>query len=83
MCTIKRVLEMLSEGRTLWEISRELDMEYSALTAMLEHMVKMGYLSHGTKKEKDFCRTCPLNSLCAQKNYRIYYITEKGRKLIS
>ena len=82
MYTIKRVLELISEGKTLHEISKSLDMEYDALIAMLEHLVEMGYLSHGTQESQGRCRTCPLNKVCASRNYRIYFLTEKGKKLI-
>ncbi len=80
---IKKVLKMLCEGKTLAEISELMGMEYSALIGMLEHMVKMGYLVRGKKQDMGKCSSCPLRKVCSQRNYVVYYLTEKGKKLAS
>ncbi len=59
----------------------ELNMEYSALIAMMENMVRMGYLTHGEKKDVGACKTCPLNEICSKRNYKVFFLTDKGRKL--
>ncbi|NPA74890.1 MAG: hypothetical protein GXO25_02265 [Euryarchaeota archaeon] len=58
-------------------------MEYGALIAMLEHLVRMGYLTHGTNTQLGACKTCPLNKICSKRNYKVYFLTDRGRKLIS
>ena len=79
---IKKVLRGICEGKTLAEISEEMDMEYSALIAMLEHMVKMGYLVRGKKENNEICSTCPLQKVCSERSYTVYFLTEKGKKLV-
>ncbi len=78
---IKKVLERICAGWTLAEISQNLNMEYSALISMLEHLVKLGYLTKGTKTDTGTCKTCPLREHCSERNYTIYFLTDKGRKI--
>ena len=78
---IKRVLRGICKGKTLAEISNEMGMEYSALISMLEHLVKMGYLTKGKKENNTMCASCPLQKVCAQRNYTVYFLTDKGKKL--
>ncbi len=80
---IKKVLSMIDKGYTLFEISQTLEIEYSALIAMCEHMRKMGYLEEVKTQPGNLCNTCPLQKICAKRNYRIFALADKGKKLIS
>ncbi len=81
---IKEVLQRIYNGETLAEIAESLKMEVGALMGMVEHLVKMGYLEERkrTPEESIGCRTCPLYRVCSKKELRVYYLTDKGRKLI-
>ncbi len=71
----------MCEGKTIAEIAEELKMEPSALIAMMENMVRMGYLTHGERENRGVCSTCPLNKICSKRNYRVFFLTEKGRRV--
>ena len=60
---IKEILRKIQAGKTLAEISEEMSMEYSALLALLEHLVKIGYLETRERvdDEVEACKTCPLS----------------------
>ncbi len=85
---IKRVLELIHAGKTIPEIEEELKMEHSALVGMLEHMVKLGYLSRETpspsceRNDASICARCPLKKICVRINAVIYTITPKGMNLL-
>ncbi len=78
---IKGVLREICKGKTLAEIAEDLGMEYTALIAMLEHLVKMGYLEKGKKENTGLCASCPLQKVCSKRNYTVYFLTDKGKKL--
>ena len=80
---IKRALREICEGKTIAEIAEDLGMEYSALIAMLEHLVKMGYLIKGKKENTGPCASCPLQNVCSRRNYTVYFLTDKGKKLVN
>jgi len=79
---IKEVLRKIQEGKTLAEISQEMNMEYSALMGLVEHLIKMGYLEAIDRKNEDIlvCKACPLFDVCSKKGLKIYYLTEKGKR---
>ena len=81
---IKKILNLVAQGRTIYEISQIMDMEYSAVMGMLEHLVKMGYLEERKRNEKEmsFCASCKMYKKCSKKELKIYYLTERGKKLI-
>lgn len=81
---IKKVLTLLSEGKTIYEISQIMDMDYSAVMGLLEHLVKLGYLEERKRDENEtsLCRSCPLYKICSKKSLKIYYLTERGRKIV-
>ena len=81
---IKDVLRRIYAGETLAEIAEALQMEPEALMGMVEHLVKMGYLEERKRspEESAGCRTCPLYKVCSQKELKIYYLTDKGKRLI-
>ncbi|AGB04496.1 FeoC like transcriptional regulator [Aciduliprofundum sp. MAR08-339] len=81
---IKEVLRGIDSGKTLAEIAEELNMEYSALLGMVEHLEKMGYL-HSSERSGDMllmCKTCALYRVCSKHGPKIYYLTEKGKRAI-
>ena len=82
---IKDVLKLLSEGKTIYEIANIMDMEYSAVMGMIEHMVNMGYLKVQERNENEvaLCKTCPLFKVCSKKGLKIYSLTDKALKMIS
>ncbi len=79
---IKEVLRKIGEGKTLAEISKEMDMEYSALMGLVEHLVKMGYLTTRDRGDEEIgiCKSCPLFEICSKKGPKVYYLTEKGER---
>ena len=81
---IKDVLRGISEGKTLAQIAEEMNMEYSALMGMIEHLIKMGYIIAVDRKPQELsaCKTCPLYKVCSKNGPKIYYLTEKGKKAI-
>ena len=81
---MKNVLKRIGEGKTIVEIAEELNMEYSAVMGIIEHLVKLGYLKERKRDEEErkFCRSCPLFQVCSKKELKIYYLTEKGRRLV-
>lgn len=79
---MKNILKRIGEGKTIVEIAKELNMEYSTVMGIIEHLVKLGYLEERKGNERKFCRSCPLFKLCSKKEFKIYYLTEKGRRLV-
>ncbi len=81
---IKDVLRGISQGKTLAQIAEELNMEYSALMGMIEHLIKMGYIIAVDRKPQEIsaCKTCPLYKVCSKNGPKIYYLTEKGKRAI-
>ncbi len=81
---MKDVLRGIAQGKTLSEIAEELNMEYSALLGLVEHLVKMGYLKTAERggSELAICKTCALYKICSKKGPKLYYLTEKGRRAI-
>ncbi len=85
---IKKVLELIYAGKTIPEIEKELKMEHSALMGMLEHMVKLGYLSREMpaasceRNDASICARCPLKKVCVRMDTVIYTITPKGINLL-
>ena len=81
---IRKLLEMIKEGKTIYEISRILDMDYSAVVGMIEHLVKLGYLKEEErdKIEIKMCSKCPLRNFCSKKGFKKYYLTERGYRVI-
>jgi len=81
---MKDVLLKISEGKTIAEIAEELNMEYSAAIGIIEHLVKLGYLEERKRSDEEsrICKSCPLYKVCSKKEFKIYYLTEKGRKLL-
>ncbi len=79
---IKEILRKIEEGKTLAEISEEMNMEYSALIGLVEHLVKMGYLTTRDRGKEEIrtCKSCPLFEICSKKGPKVYYLTEKGKK---
>jgi len=81
---IKEVLRKIGEGKTLAEISKEMNMEYSALLGLVEHLVKMGYLETRDRQGEEIkvCKSCPLFEICSKEGAKIYYLTEKGKRVV-
>ena len=82
---IREVLRRIGEGKTLAEIEEELGMEHSALTGMLEHLARMGYVEIRDRKEGEtgVCSSCPLREVCRKNGAKVYYLTERGRRAIN
>ncbi len=81
---IKKLLRLINEGKTIYEIARILNMDYSAVDGMIKHLLKLGYLEERKRESKEmlFCSKCPLRKFCADKGFRVYYLTEKGKKIV-
>ncbi|EDY35101.1 hypothetical protein ABOONEI_2643 [Aciduliprofundum boonei T469] len=81
---IKDVLRGIYQGKSIAQIAEELNMEYSALMSMIEHLIKMGYILAADRKPQELgpCKTCPLYKVCSQNGPKIYYLTEKGKRAI-
>lgn len=81
---IKKLLELIKEGKTIYEISQVLDMDYSAVVGMIEHLVKLGYLKEEKRNnvELKMCSKCPLRNFCSKRGFKSYYLTEKGRRVL-
>ena len=81
---IRKVLELINDGKTIYEISVVLDMDYSAVVGMIEHLIKLGYLEEEKRNnlEIKMCSNCPLREFCSKKGFKRYYLTEKGHKVI-
>jgi len=81
---IRKLLELIKEGKTIYEISEILDMDYSAVSGMIEHLVKLGYLKEEKRKDVELkmCSKCPLHNFCFKKGFKRYYLSEKGQKVI-
>ncbi len=81
---MKKIIKRIWEGRTIAQISEELNMEYSAVMGIIEHLVKLGYLEERKRNDEEakICRSCPLFRVCSKRELKIYYLTEKGRKLL-
>ena len=82
---LKEILLMISQGKTLAEIEREMNVEHSALLGMLETLVRMGYLEvrERNAEEMDVCSSCPLREVCGRNGPKIYLLTERGRRAIN
>ncbi len=81
---IKRLLRLIYEGKTIYEIAKILKMDYSAVDGMIKHLVKLGYLEERKRdgKELSFCSKCPLRKFCAERGFNVYYLTEKGKRVL-
>ncbi len=81
---MKDVLLKIAQGKTIAEIANELNMDYSAVLGIIEHLVKLGYLEERkrTQEEAKICRSCPLFKVCSKRELRFFYLTEKGKRAL-
>jgi DNA-binding Lrp family transcriptional regulator len=84
---LRRFLEMVRTGevQSLLEIARSMDISPDMALQIMQELTKKGYLEEiGTDCEQPQkgCSDCPLNSTC-QETVRRWFLTEKGRSVIS
>jgi aldehyde:ferredoxin oxidoreductase len=79
MALIKEVLLKVGKGKTVDAISRELGIRGSTFRAMLEFMVKEGYLEEIDCENN--CVSCPMKCR-APMNIKMYMLTKKGGEYI-
>ena len=80
MALVKEVLLKISEGKTIADISKELDVREATLRAMVEFMVDKGYL-----EEIEYgagCAGCHLNGKCStpssgERKMKMYALTKE------
>jgi DNA-binding Lrp family transcriptional regulator len=73
------------EVQSLLEIARSMDISPDMALQIMQELTKKGYLEEiGTDCEQPQkgCSDCPLNSTC-QETVRRWFLTEKGRSVIS
>jgi len=68
-------------GHTLQALAQQLDVSETLLEAMLDDLVRMGYLQ-SIEALCSGCRTCSVASACAAgKLGRMWLVTEAGKRL--
>lgn len=80
MEVIKEVLLRASKGKTVDAVSRELSIRKSTLQAMLEFILKEGYLEEINNGGN--CAACPMKCRTSM-NVKIYRLTNKGKEYIA
>ncbi|MCW3134101.1 MAG: FeoC-like transcriptional regulator [Methanophagales archaeon] len=89
MATTEEILRRIEKGGTLDELAAELDIRKSALVAMIEFMVRAGYLKEIGLGGGQGCGGCPMSGTCrvpvpgsGRGWVRLYMLTEKGMEYI-
>jgi len=80
MNKMRKVLSIISEGKTLDALSRELGLRISTVRAMIDLMVHQGYLEE-VRCESD-CGICPINCDSMVSKIKMYRLTGKGMECI-
>jgi len=76
MSRMATVLQLLSRGRSMTEIGAELGMREEAVDAMIDHLLRQGYLSSIQCKGCGFC-----TKGCSCSEQKVYALTPKGEDL--
>ncbi len=85
MTTTMEILRRIERGGTLDELATELGMRKSVLVAMIEFMVRKGYLY---EIHSDRCERCSMCGMCSVPVpggggwVRMFTLTEKGMEYI-
>ncbi|MFP4051276.1 MAG: FeoC-like transcriptional regulator [Thermoplasmata archaeon] len=75
----KSILKMIRDGRSLSEISQDLNMGLGTVKAMIDSLEYQGYLKEVNYDGK--CSVCPMGCSSSKTQYKIYKVTEKGEEL--
>ncbi len=88
MITTEEIIRRIEKGGTLDGLATELGMRKSVLVAMIEFMVRRGYLREIPEKGHG-CTGCPMSGTCnvpvpggGRGWVRRYMLTEKGKECI-
>ena len=76
----KSILDKIKEGKTISNISNELDMSVRTVEAMVDSMIHQGYLKV-INCEDSKCSSCPMGCDSSKMPFKIYRVTEKGEEL--
>lgn len=87
MITTEELLRRIEKGSTLDELAAELGMRKSVLVAMIEFMVRAGYLIEINSEKGHGCGGCSMSTTCSvpvpgdrRGRVKMYVLTEKGRE---
>jgi predicted transcriptional regulator len=82
---LKRILKLIAEGNsTTSEISKEMQIEESAVISAINELRKMGYLEYAPSAcsmDKPICAGCPIAKKLINQGINLS-ITEKGIKYL-
>ena len=75
----KSILKKISGGKSLLEISQDLDMGLVTVRGMIDSLEYQGYLEEVNCDSK--CSVCPMGCSSSKTEYKMYKVTEKGEEL--
>jgi len=86
--TTEELLHRIEKGSTLDELANEFGMRKSVLVAIIEFMVRAGYLSEIRSEKGQGCAGCPMSGMCSvpvsggSGKVKMYMLTGKGMESI-
>lgn len=84
---IRETLAVLSEGKSVGEIGKELGINREDAKGRLEVLKNMGYIRGAVTADINSraCKLCPSSDACSSCSSRLetYSLTKKGRKILS
>ncbi|MFO7792102.1 MAG: FeoC-like transcriptional regulator [Candidatus Saliniplasma sp.] len=75
----RSILTRIKEGKSLSEISQELDMGIGTVRAIVESLKYQGYLKEVNCGSK--CSSCPIGCNSSNISFKVYKVTEKEGEL--
>ena len=84
MSAYRSILTEISRGRPMETVREELDIRADVLDAMIQSMLREGYLDE-FGCEGDTCTACPMSGSCPMSTIQgptSYLVTEKGKRYV-
>ncbi len=75
----RSILDKIKEGKSLSQISEEIDLGVGTLKAIVDSLKYQGYLEEVNCDSQ--CSMCPMGCDSSKTPFKMYKVTEKGEEL--